>query len=133
MREFHPDPIVLVNPKIAEEYDLKDGDWIWMENMDGRCRQKVKIFAGISKDFISAEHGWWFPETEGAEPNLFGTFDSNPNNLTHSYETGSGGVGAPIKCLYCRIYKCTEENSKILPGEQVTRRGGFREYEAGKI
>jgi thiosulfate reductase/polysulfide reductase chain A len=24
-----------------------------------------------------ADHGWWFPEREGAEPELFGVFESN--------------------------------------------------------
>ena len=130
MREFHPDPLVKISLETAEEYGLKEGDWIWMENMDGRCKQKVTIFSGIDKRFISAEHGWWFPEREGAEPSLFGTFDCNPNNLTHSYETGSGGVGAPIKCLFCKIYKVQEGD--ILPGEQVTRLGGFRDYVPGQ-
>ena len=130
MREFHPDPLVKVSPETAEEYGLREGDWIWMENVDGRCKQKVTIFPGIDKRFISAEHGWWFPEQEAAEPNLYGTFDCNPNNLTHSYETGSGGVGAPIKCLFCKIYKVQEGD--VLPGEQVTRLGGFREYTPGE-
>ena len=34
-----------------------------MENHEGRCRQMVKVFEGIPDDCISAEHGWWKPET----------------------------------------------------------------------
>ena len=127
MREFHPEPLVKISPETAEEYGLQDGDWIWIENADGRCKQKVKVFPGMDKRFISAEHGWWFPETEGAEPNLYGCFDTNPNNLTHVYESGPGNIGAPIKCLLCKIYKVQEGDT--LPGEQVTRLGGFRDYE----
>jgi anaerobic selenocysteine-containing dehydrogenase len=131
MRELHPWPIVKVNPKTAEKYGLKDGDWLWMENMDGRCRQRVKIFPGIKDDCVSCEHGWWFPELEPAEPILFGTFDSNPNCLTHSYETGSAGVGAPVKNVVCKIYKYEEGDT--LPTMQITRLGGFRDhFEVGK-
>lgn len=131
MREFHPDPIVKINPDVAREYDLVDGDWIWIENMDGRCKQRVQIFEGIGRNCISGEHGWWFPEKEGAEPILFGTFDSNPNNLTHVMETGSAGVGAPRKNICCKIYKVQEDD--VLPGEQVTRLGGFRDYVPGEM
>jgi len=131
MREFHPEPIVMVSPETAEEYGLKNGDWIWIENQDGRCKQMVKIFPGMDKRFIVGEHGWWKPETEIAEPHLCGAFDYNPNNLTHAYESGPGNIGAPIKCLPCKIYKVKEGD--ITPGEQVTRLGGFRTYEPGKM
>ncbi|NLP45167.1 MAG: molybdopterin-dependent oxidoreductase [Peptococcaceae bacterium] len=131
MREFHPEPIVMVSPETAEEYDLRNGDWIWIENQDGRCKQMVKIFPGMDKRFIVAEHGWWKPEEEIAEPHLCGAFDYNPNNLTHAYESGPGNIGAPIKCLICKIYKCKEGDTS--PGEQVTRLGGFRDYEPGKM
>jgi hypothetical protein len=52
-------------------------------------------------------------------------FNSNINNLTTQCVTGPTGYGAPYKNLLCKIYKATEENSKILPGEQVTKLGGF--------
>lgn len=126
MREFHPEPLVKISPKTAEEYELVDGEWIWIENTSGRCKQKVQIFPGLKDWVISAEHGWWFPEQEAAEPSLFGTFDSNPNNLTHVYETGSHNIGAPRKNVCCKIYKIKEGDT--LPGKQVTELGGFRTY-----
>ncbi|MDR2109004.1 MAG: molybdopterin-dependent oxidoreductase [Coriobacteriales bacterium] len=130
-REFHPEPLITLSPETAEEYDLKEGDWIWIENQDGRCRQMVHIFPGIDKRFISGEHGWWKPEEEMSEPHLCGAFDYNPNNLTHAYESGPGNIGCPIKCLPAKIYKVKEGD--IMPGEQVTRLGGFRDYEPKKI
>jgi anaerobic selenocysteine-containing dehydrogenase len=132
MREFHPEPLVKISPKTAEEYGLKDGDWVWIENWDGRCKQMVSVFPGIDERFISAEHGWWKPEEEASEPHLCGCFDYNVNNLTHAYESGPGNIGAPIKCLLAKIYKVTEENASPSPGEQVTRLGGFRNYQPAK-
>ena len=131
MREFHPEPLVKVSPKTAKDYDLQDGDWIWMENNEGRCMQMVKIFEGIPDDCISAEHGWWKPETEGAAPNLDHCFDYNVNNLTRNFQAGPGGIGSPIKCTRCRIYKVKEGD--VMPGEQIVNRGGWRDdYEPMK-
>jgi anaerobic selenocysteine-containing dehydrogenase len=105
---------------------LSEGDWIWLENSEGRCRQKVKIDPTLNPNYVHAEHGWWFPEAEAAAPKLFDSFECNINNLTHSYETGPGGIGNPLKSICCRIYKCTEENMSPTPGEVITRLGGFR-------
>ena len=133
MREFHPMPLVKVSPQTAEEYGLAEGEWIWIENTEGRCRQKVTIDPVLNPNYIHAEHGWWFPEEEPAFPHLFGAFESNINNLTASYETGYGGIGNPLKSIVCKIYKCTEDVDEPAPGEVVTKLGGFRgDYVAGQ-
>ena len=51
-------------------------------------------------------------------------FDCNINNLTYSFETGEGGIGAPFKSIVGRIYKVQEGDT--LPGEQILEKGGFR-------
>lgn len=128
MREIQPEPEVRMHPDTAAQYGVIEGDWVWIENHRGRCRQKVVYDITYDRRVIAANHGWWFPETEGAEPNLFGVFDSNINNLTSQMQYGTSGYGAPYCCLMCTIYKCTEENSQVMPGYQVTRLGGW-EYE----
>ena len=125
MREFHPEPRVKVSPGTAAEYGLQDGDWIWMENDEGRCKQMVEVFAGIPDDCLSAEHGWWKPEEEGAVPHLHGCFDYNVNNLTRNFQSGPGGIGSPIKCTRCCIYKV--KDGDVMPGEQITQLGGWRD------
>ena len=95
--------------------------------------QKVWIFEGIPDDCISAEHGWWKPEAEAAAPVLNHCFDYNVNNLTRNFQAGPGGIGSPIKCTRCKIYKVTPENSEVMPGEQIVNRGGWRDdYEPCK-
>ncbi|NTU88718.1 MAG: dehydrogenase, partial [Actinobacteria bacterium] len=126
MREFHPNPLVRISTQTAEEYSMHDGDWIWMENTQGRCMQQVKVDATLNPNYVHAEHGWWFPEQEAAEPNLFGTFNCNVNNLTHSFETGHGGIGGPFKNICCKIYKVEEGDT--IPGEQITELGGFKTF-----
>lgn len=126
MRLFHPWPQVEIHPDTAEKLGIKDGEWVWIESFRGRCQQVAKLVRTIDPRVVNAEHGWWFPEREAAEPSLFGVFESNINNLTSQCQNGPAGYGAPNKGLLCRIYKVTAENSKVLPGEQVTRKGGWK-------
>ncbi len=125
MREFHPWPLVEMHPETAKKYGVKDGDWVWIENARGRCRQVVHETETMDPRVVNAEHGWWFPEQEAAEPSLYGVFDSNINNLTNQCVTGPTGYGAPYKSQLCKVYKCTEENSAVMPSKQVTELGGF--------
>ena len=127
MRELHPDPLFDVNPETAEEYGIGEGDWCWIENGRGRCRQRAHLTPQMKPGVINAEHGWWFPETEAGAPNLFGVFDSNINNLTTQMAYGETGYGAPYKGFLCKIYRCTPENSAPTPTEIVA--GGGWDYE----
>lgn len=124
-REFYPDPRFEMSKPAAEKEGFSEGDWCWLENQRGRCRQKLHINPSLDDRVIRADHGWWFPEKEAAEPVLFGVFDSNINNLLPQCENGVTGYGAPYKNQLCKVYKCTEENSVDLPTYHVTREGGY--------
>ena len=124
-REFHPDPLFEMSEKAAADCGLIEGDWCWLENQRGRCRQKLHINPSLDDRVVRAEHGWWFPEEEAAEPNLYGVFNSNINNLIPQCENGVTGYGAPYKNQLCKVYKCTEENSVDLPSICVTTKGGY--------
>ncbi len=129
MREFHPWPLLTINPKTAEKYGIIDGEWVWVENDHGRFRQVAKVSNEVDENTVHAEHGWWFPEEEGAEPQLFGTFNSNVNNCTKAFETAEGGIGSSIKCMLCKIYPYKEGDT--LPQEQIIEKGGYFDYEPG--
>lgn len=128
-RQQHPHPYVDVHPETAAQYGLKEGDWAWIENDLGRFKQVVKYNSTLEPRVIRAEHGWWFPEREAAEPSLFDVFDCNPNNCIPQFHNGPTGYGAPYKCVIAKIYPVTEENSKIMPTKLVTELGGFRNYD----
>ncbi len=96
MREFHPEPMVRMHPDTAAKYGLHEGDWAWIENHRGRCKQKVQFDITFDPRVIAAEHGWWFPEKEAAEPSLFGVFDCNINNLTSQMQYGETGTAPRI-------------------------------------
>lgn len=103
MRELHKDPIVEIHPDTAEKEGIKEGDWVIIESLRGQIRQRAKLFAGIDKRVVSAEHGWWFPEKEAPG---HGWDESNINILTdNAYETCDPIMGATsVRTLLCRIY-----------------------------
>lgn len=125
MRATYPDPRVRINPKDAEKLGVEDQQWVWIEGVRGRCRQKVRIHEGMMEGVVEADHGWWFPEQDGNAPHLFGSFDSNINNLTENCNPGPYSFGADFRSTLCRIYPCTPENSEVMPGVEVVENGGF--------
>jgi anaerobic selenocysteine-containing dehydrogenase len=125
MRKFHPNPVCEIHPDAAKKLGISDGDWVWIENQRGRCKQQARLNKTLDPRVVTAEHGWWFPEREGAEPSLFGVFDSNINNLTVQNVVGPTGFGAPYKNLLCKVYKVEPQNDLVQPTTQVTRMGGF--------
>jgi anaerobic selenocysteine-containing dehydrogenase len=102
LRELHPDPIVEIHPDKAAKEGIEEGDWVVIESLRGKVRQRAKLFAGMDPRVVSAQHGWWFPEKEGPE---YGWDESNINILTdNAYETCDPAMGAThVRTLLCRI------------------------------
>ncbi len=105
LRRMTPDPLTEIHPETAGSLGIKDGDWIYIENKYGRCKQRAKLTAGIHPKVVHSQHGWWFPEKPGPEPSLFGAWESNINLLLPGGLTGKAGYGYPFKAQMCRIYK----------------------------
>jgi anaerobic selenocysteine-containing dehydrogenase len=106
---MNPDPITEIHPETADTLGIKDGDWIYLENRYGRCRQKAKLTEGIHPRVVHAQHGWWFPEKSGSEPSLFGAWESNINLLLPGGWTGRAGFGYPFKAQMCRVYMVEDQ------------------------
>ena len=103
MREFHPDPLIMVSPEDCKRFGVRDGAWIWVENSRGaRFKQKVKETIEVMPGRVHAEHGWWFPE--GDPEKFFDVFEYNINNLM-VYSPGKSGFGSNYKTSICRLYK----------------------------
>jgi len=107
LRQKHPDPLVEVHPETAKSLGINDGDWVWIETPLGRAKQRAKLFEGIRRDCVHSEHGWWLPETDGREPNLFGIWNVNINVVVDdSLEKCNPEIGGwQLKNLLCKIYK----------------------------
>lgn len=105
LREIAPDAIVQIHPDTAKEYGIKEGDWVCMENPFGKCIEKAHLTPILDPRVVHASHGWWYPEQDGEEPNLYGFWKSNPNNLMSNNVIGRLGFGANYKSSVCKIYK----------------------------
>lgn len=107
LRKMQPDPIMQMNPRKAKEMGIENGDWVWIESPRGRVKQKCQLFEGIDPRVVHAQHGWWFPEEEGAEPILHGVWKSNVNVLTDDSPDICNPIsgGWPLRALLCRVYK----------------------------
>ena len=70
-------------------------------------RQKVQYFDKMDPKIIDAEHGWWFPEMDGAEPSLHGAFESNINMcMSDDPDHCNPEIGSyPLRTALCKISK----------------------------
>ncbi|MDR0500993.1 MAG: molybdopterin-dependent oxidoreductase [Coriobacteriales bacterium] len=130
MRELHPQPLLTINPHTAKKYGIVNGEWVWVENDKGRFRQIAKVSNEVTEGTVHAEHGWWFPESEPATPNLFGVFESNPNNCTRVMQTGEGDIGSSIKSMICKVYPYRDGDE--LPQQVVQLRETWTEVIPGQ-
>jgi len=113
LREIDPWPVVQIHPDDAKTYGVTDGCWATLENMFGKCNMKVEVTPTIHRGVVMASHGWWFPEEDKEEPNLFGVWKSNVNSLlAHKYNNPLG-YGSIHKNMCCSIKKAESLDPQI--------------------
>jgi len=106
LRELDPDPEFEINDKTAKELGVGNGEWVYIENTHGKIKMKAKVTPTAHPKVVTAPHGWWLPETDGREPNLFSTWEYNINNLTTMGNQGKSGFGGTdYRSGLCRITK----------------------------
>ncbi len=103
LRHINPWPVIEINPEDAPKYNVTEGDWVEVYNMFGEARLKAHITPTIHAGVVHCTHGWWYPEQDGEEPNLFGVWKSNINSLIPHFNVGKLGFGAPYKGVMCNI------------------------------
>jgi len=103
LRRQAPFPLVSMCPETAAQYDVAEGEWIWIETRRGRITQKVKLLPDMKPGVVNCEMGWWYPEA-GAPG--YGWDESNANVLTIG-DTPHDPFGGSyqLRALLCRIYK----------------------------
>ena len=103
LRELRPNPIMEICPSDAAELGITDGQWCEIYNNFGSAKFKAQVVQTMKKGHIEVDHGWWFPEQEPSEPNLFGVWQSNTNKLIPSHHCNALGFGAPYKSACCNV------------------------------
>ncbi len=107
VRKRHPDPLLQIHPETAAKLGIQEGDWVWIETLRGRVRNKATLFDGMAPNIVHAEHGWWLPEMPGEEPWLHGVWHVNINVLMDDDpEICNPQMGTwPLRTALCRVYK----------------------------
>jgi anaerobic selenocysteine-containing dehydrogenase len=107
VRKLRPDPIVQIHPDTGAKLGISSGDWVWIETVRGRVRQKAELFDGLDPGVVHADFGWWFPELPGEEPWLHGVWEVNINVvLNDDPEVCNEITGSwPLKTALCKVYK----------------------------
>ena len=109
LREKNPEPYVEIHPETAKANDVYDGEWIYLENDLGRVKRKVKISLRVHPKMIHTLHGWWMPEMKGPEPDLFGFWDYQINQIVPGPQhSNSGFGGGQYKTTLVRLAKIAQ-------------------------
>jgi anaerobic selenocysteine-containing dehydrogenase len=93
LREKNQDPYVEVHPDTAKAYNVYDGEWIYIENDMGKVKRKVRISLRVHPKMIHTLHSWWMPEMRGPEPDLFGVWDYQINQIVPGPQHSDSGFG----------------------------------------
>ena len=95
---------------------------VYLENELGQIKRKVHIEKTVLPQCINTQHGWWLPETDGAEPNLYGVWDYQINKINPGPQFDVAGFGGgQYKVTHVTISKISE---RALTTEPVTGREG---------
>lgn len=102
-RKVEPYPFIEINPEMAREKGIRDGEWMWVERpgFRERIRGKARYVPELDPRVISIHVGWWFPEKSGPD---HGAFESNINTIISSdppYDPINGNHQA--RALLCRV------------------------------
>jgi anaerobic selenocysteine-containing dehydrogenase len=106
LREKLRDPTVEIHPDTAKRYNIDQGEWIYLENDMGRVKRKAMITRKVRPHHVHTMHGWWLPELQGPEPNLFGLQDYQINNIIPGPQCSKSGFGGgQYRTTLCTLRK----------------------------
>ena len=107
MRARHPEPQAFVSEGTAATYDLKEGDWVEIENTLGSISIVISIRDSMPDGLVRVPHGWWKPEMEQGAAVLSGArkyADAQLCRDDEDYLDREQGI-PHLKGVPCRIRK----------------------------
>lgn len=107
LRKRVPHPYAEINPRTARDRGIGDGDWIYIETMNGKVKMTAKFEPKIDPKVIATQHGWWqaCPELDLPGYDPFSGEGANANLLVKNdvIDTISGSV--PHRSYLCNVRK----------------------------
>lgn len=128
LRQITPWPEVDINEEDAKRLGIEEGDWVEISSPYGAVRQKARVLTTIKSGVVHCMHGFWYPEEEGSEPNLYGNWKSNINMLMPNSVNAKTGFGNTFKSMICNIKKVHELGGPNEPEHVVLERSRKAEF-----
>jgi len=102
LRKLNPDPLIEINSDTAKSLGIKNGDWVWVENLRGKIKLRAKLSGRVHPKVVVAQSQWWFPEKSPPE---YGCMESNVNLLTGGmpYDPHTGSES--WRSFLCKVYR----------------------------
>lgn len=114
MRKKHPEPLLFVSPKTAEDYKIEEGEWVEVENDLSKISIKVAIKDAMPDGLVRIPHGWWKPEMKQGAGHLSGAIKYADAQLCRDDEDYlDREQGIPhMKGVPCRINKVAQTEER---------------------
>jgi anaerobic selenocysteine-containing dehydrogenase len=93
LREKSKDPVVEIHPETAKKLGIYDGEWVYIKNDMGKVKRKALLTLQVKPGEIQTLHGWWLPELKGTEPDLYGLWDYQINQIIPGPQFSKAGFG----------------------------------------
>ncbi len=104
-RVIEPWPYIEINYLDAQDRQLGDGDWVWVESPRGKIKAKARVTKGIIRGAASMARPNYKDDCKELNLPGFGWHDANPNTLIPSYGADPGFGCAPMRSSLCKITK----------------------------
>jgi anaerobic selenocysteine-containing dehydrogenase len=98
MLKVNPEPLIYINPQIAQEKELQSGETIKIFNEHGQVLGKIKISSDVSPDTILCFQNW-FPNND------FNVNCLNPGHHTDMGKLTTGSNGLALYDVFVNIEK----------------------------
>jgi len=117
LRELEPDPTIEIHPATAKPLGIQDGDWVWVESPNGKCKRKARYFTGL-------DPAWSRPPTAGGYGEegrrLVRRLGGRDQPAHPGRNPGPVRVrGGQYKSILCKIYKADEGVEGIYQKETL--------------
>ena len=115
MRKRHPEPVAFISPGTAEKYDLREGEWVEIENELAAISMQVEIKEAMPDGLVRIPHGWWKPETRQGAGHLSGALryaDAQVCRDDDDYLDREQGI-PHLKGVACRVLKAAPLETKV--------------------
>ena len=107
LRRFVPEPFVEIHSSTARAKGITDGDWITLENANGKVNLKAKFNDSLHPNVVATVYGWWQGCQElklnGNDP--FNSSGANTNLLIPNSDNDPISASVVHRGQQCRVFK----------------------------